>query len=350
MSNVRRKRKRKAGLLCLLVCLPLFSVSGCSSEKITFTDNQVLRVDDRYMTQNQAMVLLCGLQKKYENTFGSEAGSLQFGNATLNQYIKEQVKNQLVQLAGLNELAETRGIVLNEEEMAVVKEAAEAFINSFTKEQQKAIGIKKADVQELYKEYATAEKVYQQITEDVKKEISDDQARMIDIQVIFFAFPDEEAETQSALEARNLVNATAYQVWERIAAGESFESLAAEYNNGTPTEYRIGRGEMEEAFEEAAFQLTSGQVSGLVEGKDGIYIIKCISNYNQEETDANKEKIYMENCSEIFNKEYNKFLKKAKVKLNDKAWEKVNIVSGAALPDVDFLSIYENISGTDEAE
>lgn len=343
MFKLQKKKRNIAVVLCLILSISACSLTGCKEETITFKENQILRVNEHFMTKNHAMVLLCGLQKKYENMFGTDSWSVEFGDSTLDQYIKEQVKTQLVQLAGMNVLANEKGISLSKEEKESAKKAAEEFLACFTDQQLKAVGIKKGDVQELYFQYAVAEKLYNQLTRHVEKEISDDQARMIDVQVIYFKFDSNGEENSSALEERNAVNEKAYQVWEKANAGEKFEVLAAEYNEGAQMEYHIGRDEMEKAFEEAAFQLADGQISGLVEGKEGVYIIKCISNYNQTETDANKTAIYEKNCSVVFNEEYEQFLKKAEVKLNEKAWDSVSIVSGAALPDVEFLDVYESV-------
>ena len=85
--------------------------------------------------------------------------------------------------------------------------------------------------------------------------------------------------------------------------GESIENnraiaeyLLEQYNNGTPFEQLIGgkynddfstpyegayftRGEMETAYEDASFSLEVGEVSGIVVGEDGFYIIqRCEKN------------------------------------------------------------------------
>lgn len=324
-------------LVILLVCT-VGSLSACSKDTVMgFKENQVLRVDTRYVTIEQANVLMCGLQKKYENMFGTEAWSKQFGDSTLDQYIQEQIKNQLVQLYTMSLLAEQKKVTLNEEEQEKAKQAATTFYEQFSKEQLKAIGFDKKDVLELYTQYAVAEKVYEKITDSVDKEISDDQARMIDVQVIFFNTSKEDRELTQ--EERESINSKAYEAWEKANAGTDFETLAAAYNEGTQIEYHIGRGEMEDAFDKVAFNLTNNQVSAVVEGEKGLYIIKCISNYNQTETDANKLAIYEEECAEVFNKEYDKFVKDLKIKLNDKAWKKVTITK-EILPEVDFVKIY----------
>jgi parvulin-like peptidyl-prolyl isomerase len=72
---------------------------------------------------------------------------------------------------------------------------------------------------------------------------------------------------------------TAEQLLQRLAKGESFEALAAQYSidgsrkRGGDLGY-FGRGTMVREFENAAFALKKGEISGLVKTQFGYHIIK----------------------------------------------------------------------------
>jgi parvulin-like peptidyl-prolyl isomerase len=72
---------------------------------------------------------------------------------------------------------------------------------------------------------------------------------------------------------------TAQEVLDKINKGESFAKLAEEYSmdgtrkRGGDLGY-FGRGVMVKEFEDAAFKLEKGQVSGLVKTQFGYHIIK----------------------------------------------------------------------------
>lgn len=338
MGKIRVRR-----VFCFLLAV-ICMLSACSNPIAEFKDNEVLRVEKQYTTKAQAMVLMCAMQKSYEKSFGSEAWKQPFGDGTLEEYIKEQVRVQLVQLSSLSLLAKEKKISLTKEEKERVKKAAELLCSSFDEEKQKQCGFKKTDVEDLYSQYALALKVYEKITGEVESEISDDEARRIDVQAIFLKTTclDKNNQEQSmSAEQKLAVVQKGKQALEKIKAGEAFSSVAAQIQEGEQLEYHIGRGEMGEAFDKAAFQLSNGQVSDLVEEEKGIYIIKCLSNYNKEETDQNKKKLYEEACLNTFNDSYDKFMKGKKVKVNEKVWKQVKIVSGVELPEIDFVQIFQ---------
>jgi parvulin-like peptidyl-prolyl isomerase len=72
---------------------------------------------------------------------------------------------------------------------------------------------------------------------------------------------------------------TAQEVLDKINKGESFAKLAEEYSmdgtrkRGGDLGY-FGKGVMVKEFEDAAFKLEKGQVSGLVKTQFGYHIIK----------------------------------------------------------------------------
>jgi parvulin-like peptidyl-prolyl isomerase len=73
--------------------------------------------------------------------------------------------------------------------------------------------------------------------------------------------------------------AIAQAVLEKIKQGESFAKLAEQYSIDGSRKHGgdlglFGRGEMVRPFEEAAFKLNKGDVSGIVKTEFGYHIIK----------------------------------------------------------------------------
>jgi hypothetical protein len=92
---------------------------------------------------------------------------------------------------------------------------------------------------------------------------------------ILFTYPEEADEA-----ARDSVQALAAEVQSRAAGGEDFGALAQEYSQDPGSAQAGGdlgwfqRGRMVKPFEDAAFALEPGEVSGVVETPFGLHIIK----------------------------------------------------------------------------
>ncbi len=74
---------------------------------------------------------------------------------------------------------------------------------------------------------------------------------------------------------------------EKLAAGEAFENLAREYSDDTSAVLggdigRFGRGVMVPEFEDAAFALSEGEVSGIVPTRFGFHIIQVLEKSDDE--------------------------------------------------------------------
>ncbi len=72
----------------------------------------------------------------------------------------------------------------------------------------------------------------------------------------------------------------AEEVLKRARAGENFDALARQYSEDETSKVRggdigwFGRGEMVKSFEDAAFSLKPGEISGVVESSFGYHVIK----------------------------------------------------------------------------
>ena len=92
---------------------------------------------------------------------------------------------------------------------------------------------------------------------------------------IIFRLPPD-----AAPEERGKVEAEAGAVLAKIREGGNFAELAAEHSDDSSNKSEggdlgfFGRGQMDEAFEEAAFSLAKGETSDLVETRFGLHIIR----------------------------------------------------------------------------
>jgi len=176
-----------------------------------------------------------------------------------------------------------------------------------------------------------ADKLYQYMTENVDREFSEDDARVISIQYI----------KTDSLGAAQLIE-------ERIKAGTSFSSLIKE-NNSYEYEYELRRGETEEAFETAAYRLATGEVSAPVECSDGVYIILCVNDYDKAKTTENKQRMIDEYKLANFNAVFDEYEAGVYAEYNEKLWDSLDSTSRLTVT-TDFQGIYDRYFATTTVE
>ena len=131
------------------------------------------------------------------------------------------------------------------------------------------------------------------------------------------------------------------EIFKSLLNGESFEELMAQYNEADEGTISFGKGEKDAEFETAAFNLGTEQVSEIIETEDGYVILKCISTFNREETEANKVKIVAQRKREVFGAQYDAFVATLTKQLNQKLWDSVELVDDENVTTTGFMEVYE---------
>ena len=121
---------------------------------------------------------------------------------------------------------------------------------------------------------------------------------------------------------------------------EDFEELILKYSDSEEGTCSFGKGEKDQAFEDAAFNLETDEISDIVETPDGYYLIKCISTFNRTETDANKVKIVEKRREEVFGQEYEDFVAALTRNLNEDLWQSVSLAGTENITTSDFFDVF----------
>ena len=108
-------------------------------------------------------------------------------------------------------------------------------------------------------------------------------------------------------------------------SGSSFFAVAKEYNADGEYEYELKRGEMDAAFEKAAFNLSTGEMSSIVEAAGRYYIIRCTSDNDKAKTEVNKSAILEKRKLEQFNADFEKYEASIYMEFNNSEWKKLSI-------------------------
>ncbi len=345
-------RKGKRLIIVLLCGMLIFTAYGCgdvnADTKLVLTTgfrkDEVFRIETMSCTLPEVLVYLTNTQDQYESVYGKEIWKTGLNDITLEESVKDTVLAQLAQIKTMNLLAQQHGVELDEAELKMVREAAGAYFGTLNQAERESMQVTEDTIFNLYAEFALANKVYEFIIKDINPEISDDEARTITVQDILiktFSMDGTGKRIEYDASEKQQAKQQAEEILELARQEDSdFEDLLITYSEGEKGTISFGKGEMEPTYEEAAFNLETGEISDIVEAGDGYHIIRCISTFNREETDANKVKIVEKRREEVFGQEYDVFVTSLARSLNEELWETVSFIENEEVATKDFFDIY----------
>lgn len=270
--------------------------------------NELMKVKENVTYTFEAKLLMSDAKQQYEEVFGSSVWTEEIDGVTFEEYAKDQIREKLIRVRCMNVMAKEKGVVLSRDEKEAVSHAVDEYMAGLTKEQISSLEITTEKLNEMFTDFAVAKRLYNDMVSVMNIEVSSDDARVIDIQYIC---TESKEDAQAAKET--------------LAVGNSFYTVVNKYNTGDEYEYELKRGEMSEEFENAAFNLKSGETSDIIEAEGKYYIIKCTSDNDKVKTEVNKSTLLAEKQLEQFNKTFEPYEAKIYVEWNDSQWEKIKV-------------------------
>lgn len=325
----RWKGTRWLCTFCAAICMTVL-LSGCQigSKDIvvskTLNSKQVFKIGSSVCELKEARVYLANYQNLYGTAYNIDLWQHDFGDASLTEYVKDVTLEELTRVYSMNLLAEADGITLSEEEQRQVAAAAEEYYESLSRKEISYMGISEADIEEYYAHYALAQKLYNSLTDGVNEEVSDDEARIIEIMQIYVTDADRAA-----------------AVREKLANGDDFATVANNYNELSAIQVTVSRDDLPQEVEDIAFRLDDNEISQMVTVENGYYFIKCLNKYNIELTEENKANIVEKRQKEAFDDVYDEFIAAQKSYLNVELWEKLELDIDTDITTNSFFAVYE---------
>ncbi|MFI3211995.1 MAG: peptidylprolyl isomerase [Eubacteriales bacterium] len=352
LNKIKKNSFRKK--LCMIGIVISFVINLCACNTLDSNTTIVLTTgfqkDEIFVMENIActvpemMVYLTTIQSQYETIYGNEIWDAVAGGITLEENVKETSLARIAQIKAMTLLAAKHNIVLTEEEQDLVERAATCYYETLSNELAVILGADVELIKGLYQDYALANKVYHYLIKDINPEISDDEARVITVQQIFiktYTLDENGNKVEFTENAKKLALEKAREALVEAKEGTDFSQLVTKYSDSLDISYAFAKGEVEEALETVAFELATDEISGIIEGTDGYYILKCTNTFHQEETDENKIRIVEEKREEAFVQEYEVFTKTITKNLNEELWETITFIDITEEQTTEFFEIYD---------
>ncbi len=331
--------------------LSVLTLAGCKKEKKTeivlttdFEEGEVFRIEKISCYEPEVMVYLVNSENLYDTIFGADIWQIPIEGTTLENKYKDTILARLAQIKVMNLMAADQDFKLNDDDVLRVKSAARDYYASLNPAEREVMKVDEDILYKIYYEFATADKLYHDMTDKIEPEISDDEARIVTVRDILI-----KTYKPSALGTVSYNAAERDEAYERILSiknrldeGADFDVIAeSTENEDERIEYSFGRGVMPDSYEEAAFSLVVGEISDIVETDYGYHILKCITAYDPEETDKNREIIIKKKKQEAFNKMYDDYLKNINSNLNADLWDTIAYAKSDAVSTTTFFDVYD---------
>lgn len=300
------KKTMKMALLGLFLLLLL---AGCKDADKAGTTDVAMTVEDKEVTVAEVNMYVHQLEQLYEAQYaqyGEGIWAYGYGGQTIQDIVKDNALEAAKMMNAISVYAESSGIVLAEDALEQAKADAKTYFDSLDPAAIEEKGLTLAIVEKFYVDNKTSELV-------MERELADftvDEARLeeqlaadadyqsmqamgpeaylkqVRARHVLVSIMDEnnepldEAGQAAALEEAEEVLALA-KALEPLDAEErtaGFIELVAAHSDDpgskeTGGEYTFGKGAMVPEFEEAAFGLEPGEVSGMVKTTYGYHIL-----------------------------------------------------------------------------
>ena len=278
----------------------------------------------------QAMIVVATERNRYEKTYTDQIWDVTLENGQTFETYLDQVQNFLKDLKTMNLLARDQEISLTSAEKDQIHQLSESYFNSLTSGDLAYMGITEEDVETMYQQYYIANKAVGQLTEEIELEVSDSDAKVIE--VLQIQVSDQEA---------------AQKIYERVTDGnEDFRTVAKEVSEDTEIDRKIGRGEYAAALETAAFELENGQISPVTEYNGNYYIFQCVNDYDVEATQERKTRLYETRKNQAFRQIYSSFQQENKVNFSDEMWSDIHFDANDQTETDNFFTLYQEKFGS----
>ncbi|MDO5349779.1 MAG: peptidyl-prolyl cis-trans isomerase [Lachnospiraceae bacterium] len=317
-------RCRKPGaLLCALVLSLSLILAGCGQR----TSSSLSEAKGPTLNQPELMVIVATERNRYEQIYTDQIWNVAVDAAgtTFQDYLLEQIKLFVTDLQVIGAMAEEYGISLDSGEKEQLRRLSQDYYSQLSEGDKAYMGAAQGDVLELYEKYHLACKTVTELTKNADLEISDSEAKVIEIQKIVL----EDVQT-------------AQSVWEQATAeGADFAAIAESASTEEEIQEKLGRGEDGTAVEEAAFSLEKDAVSPVIESDGKYYILKCINDYDQDATLQRKEELSLLRKDKAFRSVYDSFLAEHSITVPEEIWKNISCETEADTSTTNFFELYK---------
>lgn len=312
----------RRSILGLILGLTM-AFSGCGKQEAAGSGE----AKETALRRPELMVIVATERNRYQQIYTDEIWNVAVDadGTTFQDYLLEQIRLFAADLQVIGAMAEEYGISLDSGEKEQLRRLSRDYYSQLSDGDKAYMGADQTDVLELYERYHLASKTVTELTKHADLEISDSEAKVIQIQQIVLADAG-----------------TAQEVLEQVTAeGADFASIAKTVSIEEEIQRELGRGQDGTAVEDAAFQLEKDEISPVIESGGKYYILKCICDYDQDATLKRKEELSLLRRDQAFRSVYDSFLAEHPVEIPEQVWQDIRCETEEDTSTTNFFELYK---------
>uniref|UniRef100_UPI004055DC6D peptidylprolyl isomerase n=1 Tax=Agathobacter sp. TaxID=2021311 RepID=UPI004055DC6D len=299
-------KKIAALVLAGALCVSAFTGCGTSYD----ADEIVATLGEQDVTAGITN-FLCKYQKvmmddMYMAYFGEDMWSADMSGAgtTLEEDVKSSVMDSLHEMYTLKAHMADYGAELTEEEQKNISEAAAAFLAANSKEALEEMSASQEIVEEMLSLYTIRWKMYEAIIADTDREVSDEEANMRGYTLVSIGLQGEYDEDGNYTAYTEDEVAAIKEEAEKAALAlvdKDLETIAEEYDYDIKTDaFAKDDATFDEDLLAKMNEMSAGEVSGLIETENTLYIVRIDSECDEEATEENRLAIIAERENALY--------------------------------------------------
>nr|MBP3598939.1 hypothetical protein [Eubacterium sp.] len=248
------------------------------------------------------------LRNQYEGLMTADVWNYNLGETTVGQLAVEDCLRLIIQIKVLNKAAAEQGIALAVDEKEDIDYKADQYLATIPPEVQQANGITTEMMHIIFEENEIARKMYDVVTGNVEATI--DEAAMQAAKVLLYKEPANDSNRE---EVRAKVNTL---VAEKANYTGNFYSFIKDKTGTAPEEVIIGKMDGRVNLVNTALTMERHSISGVIEEKDGFYVIQCLKSNTKALNKNYREQYIAEQQSSAFQAAYENYAEKYEVKVS----------------------------------
>lgn len=318
-------RALAAAGLCVSMALGLV---GCGSKPVDGSQIAAT-VGEKEMTLGEANFLLRYQQVQTESYYKSMLGDdiyemdLYGNGSTYGDEFKSDVMSQMQEYYVIEEKAADYGVSLSEEEKAAITEAAEAFIEANDKDTLEQMCADQETVERVLSLMTIRNHVAAAVKAQADVNVTDEEAAQRGFSYISVskgsgdsALTDEEIQAnREKLEAVAL-GLEAGSDWESMAEGQELTANTGSYSSDNTGGY-------EDEVIAALDGLSEGEISGVIETENNLYLLQLTAELDEEATASRKQTLIANAQSDFYDTTMDGWKEEYPLTVEESVWDDV---------------------------